>query len=375
MAHDEDLARVRQGVAAWNIWRAQNPEHAVNLREADLGGADLGGANLHTVNLGMANLQDVNLFRAILDAAMLAGADLRHANLFAANLHDANLYRANLAGANLGRANLSRANLYRAILSEANLGKANLFGANLHEANLAGADLSWAILSETNLTNANLTGCRVYGICAWDLNLGGAIQRDVVITRHDQPRITVDDIEAGQFIYLMLHNRKIRSVMDSFTAKIVLILGCFAPERKPALDALREELRRRDYLPVFFDFAKPVRFDVTETVFMLARMARFVVAFITEAKIIPQELMVIAPNLPSVPIQPLLQAGASEFAICEHLRRYPWVLKEHVYSSPNAIEDIGEWVIGPAEAKARELHGAAPEERRLAPAGESKQTR
>ena len=71
MAHDEDLARVRQGVAAWNMWRAQNPEHAVNLREADLGGADLGGANLHTVNLGLANLQHVNLFRAILDAAML----------------------------------------------------------------------------------------------------------------------------------------------------------------------------------------------------------------------------------------------------------------------------------------------------------------
>ena len=107
---------------------------------------------------------------------------------------DPDLSGANLAGANLGRANLSRANLYRAILSVTNLGKANLSGANLHEANLAGADLSSAILIETNLTNADLTGCRVYGICAWDLNLGGAKQRNVVITRHDQPQITVDDI-------------------------------------------------------------------------------------------------------------------------------------------------------------------------------------
>ena len=26
MANDEDLARIRQGAAAWNDWRAQNPE-------------------------------------------------------------------------------------------------------------------------------------------------------------------------------------------------------------------------------------------------------------------------------------------------------------------------------------------------------------
>jgi hypothetical protein len=32
-----------------------------------------------------------------------------------------------------------------------------------------------------------------------------------VITRHDQPQITVDDIEFGRFIYLLLHNEKIRS--------------------------------------------------------------------------------------------------------------------------------------------------------------------
>ena len=42
----------------------------------------------------------------------------------------------------------------------------------------------------------------------------------------------------------MLHNQKIRDVIDTITSKAVLILGRFTPERKAVLDALREELRR-----------------------------------------------------------------------------------------------------------------------------------
>jgi hypothetical protein len=104
----------------------------------------------------------------------------------------------------------------------------------------------------------------------------------LVITPQNEPEITVDNIEVAQFIYLLLHNQKMRDVIDTITSKVVLILGRFTSERKAVLDALREELRKRDYLPILFDFEVPATRDITETVSLLARMARFVVADIPD---------------------------------------------------------------------------------------------
>jgi predicted transcriptional regulator len=105
--------------------------------------------------------------------------------------------------------------------------------------------------------------------------------------------ISVDNLEVAQFIYLLLNNQKIRHVIDTITSKVVLILGRFTPQRKAVLDAIRDELRKRDYLPLLFDFDKPSNRDITETVSTLAHMAKFVIADITDARSIPQELMAI----------------------------------------------------------------------------------
>jgi hypothetical protein len=110
---------------------------------------------------------------------------------------------------------------------------------------------------DTNLTDADLTGCRIYGVSAWRLDLEGAKQQNLVITRADEPEITVDNIEVAQFVFLLLHNQKIRDVIDTINSKAVLILGCFTDERKAVLDALRKELRKRHHLPILFDFEKP----------------------------------------------------------------------------------------------------------------------
>jgi hypothetical protein len=102
MANEEHLARLKQGVVAWNQWREAN--HAI---QPDLRGADL-------IHLG------------------LAGADLTGANLAGTNLHETDL----------GRANLSRASLHRA----------NLLGANLSRADLGAVDLAWTVFGDVDLS-------------------------------------------------------------------------------------------------------------------------------------------------------------------------------------------------------------------------------
>ena len=276
--------------------------------------------------------------RADLRNASLTSANLERASLQESHLANANLRNSNLFGADLEGANLSRANL-----SEANLSEANLSGANLSGANLSGADLISALLVDVDLTGADLTGCRIYRVSAWGLKLEETKQQNLIITPQNEPTVTVDNIEVAQFIYLMLNNEKVRDVIDTITSRAVLILGRFTDERKAVLDALREELRKRNYLPILFDFSVPAARDITETVSLLARMARFVVADLTDAKSIPQELAVIVPDLPSVPVQPLLLEGSAEYGMFEHFKRYPWVLETYRYaSSERLIAGLGE---------------------------------
>ena len=348
---------------------------------ADLSGADLSGANLNGTDLFRADLIGANLIGANLNEADLSEADLseadlswvslRGANLFRANLFRVNLFRADLFRANLSEADLIGADLREADLREANLIGADVIGANLSDANLSDANLSWAdlswadlreadlsrtILIETNLTGTHLTGCSIYGISAWDLILEGATQTDLIITPLDEPAITVDNLEVAQFIYLLLNNEKVRDVIDTITSKVVLILGRFTPERKAVLDAIRNELRKRDYLPVLFDFDKPASRDLTETVRTLAHLARFIIADLTEPRSIPQELQAIVPGL-AVPVQPLLLEGSTgEYGMFQDLRKYDWVLEVHRYDSlEDLIASLGDRVIAPAEAKAKEL--------------------
>src|SRR5262245_13210956 len=109
------------------------------------------------------------------------------------------------------------------------------------------------------------------------------------------------------------------------------------------------------YLPVLFDWQKPSSRDTTETVSLLAHMSRFVIADITDARSVPQELMVIVERLPSVPVQPLLLASQYEYPMFEHFRRYSWVLEPFLYDDiPALLRSLSDRVIGPAEVKAKE---------------------
>jgi hypothetical protein len=232
----------------------------------------------------------------------------------------------------------------------------DLSGADLTRADLNDADLIGANLIGTNFAEATLTNCNIYGISAWSVELKGATQNNLVITPSHEPTITVDNLKIAQFIYLLLNNEEIRDVINTITTKVVLILGRFTPERKAVLDELRDALRLQGFLPILFDFERPASRDITETVSTLAHLARFVIADITDAKSIPQELMIIVPNLPSVPVQPLILESQHEYGMFEHFMRFPWVLPVYRYTDEQSLlQSLQEKVITPAEQKAKEL--------------------
>jgi hypothetical protein len=294
---------------------------------------DLSGADLREANLSDADLCGANLSGARINFAYFKGA---------------NLYRANLSGAYLSSTNL------QAFLAGAILRGAHLYGANLNKACLKGADLSDADLTEatmveTNLEGATLTGCKIYGISAWQLKLKDTVQKDLVITPLDESEITVDNLEVAQFIYLLLHNEKIRDVINTVANKAVLILGCFA-ERKAVLDALRTELRQRGYLPILFDFEKPTTKDFTETIKILAGMSLFVIADISYPRSSPLELQATVPDY-MVPFVPIIQEGEEPFSMFRdlHIKYKKWVLAPLKYDSlDNLICVLDEAIINPA---------------------------
>jgi uncharacterized protein YjbI with pentapeptide repeats len=372
MANPDHIAQLMKGVTAWNAWREENPRidpdlsHGnlsdANLSKANLRKADLSGAMLNGAQLSEADLSDADLSLAILTGANLGQANLFHANLLQAILMGANVSGANLRGAELFAAQLMGADLSEADLSRAWLSGAQLSNARLCEANLRGASFMFATLANADLRNADLTGCCIYGVSAWGVKLDGAKQQNLIITPADEPEITVDNIEVAQFIYLLLNNEKIREVIDTITSKAVLILGRFTDERKAVLDAIREKLRERGYLPILFDFQGPLNRHTDETVTLLAHMARFVIADISDAKSVLQELRAIVPNLPSVPVQPVIVATQEEPGMFDFYRPFPWFLKVHRYGDKKQlIADLSERVIRSAETKVQELRQAKGE--------------
>ena len=326
LANEEHLRILRQGVEVWNRWRKENPDIRPDLFEA--------------------NLRDAKLIGADLTDAKLTWADL-----IGNDLTDADLSWANLGGTNMAAAKLRGAKLIGADLTWANLIYADMSGADLSESNLSGSQFV-----ETKIEGVKFTGSRVYGISVWRLEGVPKDQSNLIITRDDEPIITVDNLEVAQFIYLLLHSPKIRDVIDTIARKAVLILGRFTDERKTVLDAIRDELRKQDYLPIVFDFDGPASRDTEETISILAHLSRFIIADITDPRSVPAELAHVVEKLPSVAVQPLMLSSDYEYELFKHIKRYPWVLPVYHYDSQDTLlANLKERVIDPAEAKAREL--------------------
>ena len=123
-------------------------------------------------------------------------------------------------------------------------------------------------------------------------------------------------------------------------------------------DALREELRKHNYLPILFDFEKPRSRDTDETITLLARMARFIVADMCQKRATGAASNCAGPS--SVPVQPIILATQEEQGMFDFYRNMPWFLPFYRYvSQEQLLADVGEKVIRPAELKVLDLRGSS----------------
>ena len=170
MANEEHLAKLKEGVEAWNIWRAQNVDIWPDLSEASIYGSDFIKLDSGGLRLGRPNLRWAHLSGMYPSGARLAGVNFR-----GVNLHGAYLGGAHLGGADLGRADLSGADLSWAALSGADLSGANLSGADLVgvnfygayfvKTNLSKANFHKAVLAETIFANVDLMNVKGLESC------------------------------------------------------------------------------------------------------------------------------------------------------------------------------------------------------------------
>ena len=215
----------------------------------------------------------------------------------------------------------------KTILTNACFAGATFRNCNLNRANLAGANFRVKEITETV----------VYGISAWDLDIGeDSKQSKLVIEKsyefysdmieRGEVPMMVDDIEMAQFVYYLTNHKKLRNTLDILNQKGVLLLGKFKDGGLDRLYHLRDWFAERNYLPMIFDFQRPQAMDYTETVITMAGLARVVVADLSGPSVSYELGKVLGDFRKPV----ICYTDASRFSMLRDLQRHNphmWVLK------------------------------------------------
>jgi hypothetical protein len=85
-------------------------------------------------------------------------------------------------------------------------------------------------------------------------------------------------------------------------------------------------------------------------------MSRFVIADLTDARSVPQELQIIDTYCRTVAVRLIKKRGEPQYGMLD-FRNSPWFVKDtyEYENTEEVIASIKENVIGPAEAKVKEL--------------------
>lgn len=116
------------------------------------------------------------------------------------------------------------------------------------------------------------------------------------------------------------------------------------------LRATAAELRKAKYLPMIFDFDRPLDRNYTETVKTLVGLSRFVIVDLSGPSV-PQELYATIPHF-KIPFIPIIEEGRPVYAMFADLLEYPWVLRPELRfaNTDELLAMLPTRVIAPAEA-------------------------
>lgn len=330
---EEHLNMLKKGKKAWNEWiknswkevpriemHSNKPLRNFKPPHHPIVSADLSDCDLTTFKeLRGFKFQKVNFSNCNLKGIDFTGSQFRKAQFQNSDMRNTKFDGCNCELTNFIDTNLNEASFKNAIVEGANFSNSSLFKTDFTKANLTGSKLMWAKIIETNFSNCDLTNARVYGASIWDTKLKDCIQSNIIITKRKDFEISVDNLEIAPFLYLIISNSKIKSVIETLTSKIVLILGRFTEDRKLILDRLKEKLQAQNYVPVIFDFQKPFNKDFIEPVLIIAQLAKFVIADFSDPKIVLEEVPLIVRNTSTV-IIPILEDGQREPVTLLNLR-------------------------------------------------------
>ncbi|MCP4489836.1 MAG: pentapeptide repeat-containing protein [Gammaproteobacteria bacterium] len=348
MPSSKCLEMLNSGAEAWNKWRNSDDGRSVDLSDINFVSDCPSGDGLYGLpEFHGYNFSQLNMNRAFLRNSTFIECNFSDCHFHFSDLVDSYCLQCNFSGAELNVSKIGSANFIECDFSNTDLSYCSAEETNFTGSVLFRTNLSNMSLVKTDFSNAQIDGACAYGVSVWDIKLDGCKQANIAISE-SYGAITVPTIELAQFISLLVNSKNIRQVIETITSKVVLILGRFTHERKRVLDDIKDQLDQHGYLAVLFDFEVPSTRDITETVITLAALSKFIVADLSDARSIPQELTTIIPHLPSVPVQPILESTSEEYGMFEHFKKFQWVLPIVTYGSEE-LSALVDQVVGNCE--------------------------
>lgn len=240
--------------------------------------------------------------------------------------HDCSLRDADLTGSDLKGVRFERCDLRNAILRQ----------AQLQGATFANCDLRGATFSDADITGLNIGQCKIYGISLWGATGEVASAQSLSLARDEGfDAIEIDGLHIANFVSSLLEGNGARDLVDGLSSSMVLVLGRFARPHKEVLDGIRVRLRELGYSAVVFDSSPPANRDASETISILARLSRFVIADLTEPRSAPYELGQFIADC-RTPVQ-VVSRGEGPFSMFSDLEKYPWVMPGKCFPEGEAL--------------------------------------